>query len=478
VYWLFAINDECGVTKFADYVEVRDDTGAIDVNNSVGSNSNLWKKEQYQGPVVDVTVSSIAPTLSDGGEVWNGATHSSQVIGGSVDGRRSNKKGYFKLTVTAASGKAIKIDRQPKSKDACVFVDRAIGAATPGSYTLVTEGEDIWSGTARSTNNVGGSGGGTGTTFDMAVDIGSPAKWAIGDRVTGNVALAAKTGSDAVYVTAINVDTGGGADASKITLSESVTIANGTALTFTPPQYHRWTTTNIVGLVEGSIVKNSTYGSNDAYIAPWKATETRTIVTVDGCNEYRNTIDVIKGTHPSITPTGSATATAYGRITERPGQIIFSSPHTKAFESTTHRFYSYGERKIAQTMRSESVRLTNLKAEIETDNIITTTISDASADGSTALNDFDVASINGIMDDVSVVSGPNITISGGEPTVTTISSANVTLTPGGHYVQNGQTLTFSGAASVVTITGNIEINDIGDASTTIYLDVEKFLTCA
>ena len=129
-------------------------------------------------------------------------------------------------------------------------------------------------------------------------------------------------------------------------------------------------------------------------------------------------------------------------------------------------------------MRSESVRLTNLKAEIETDNIITTTISDASADGSTALNDFDVASINGIMDDVSVVSGPNITISGGEPTVTTISSANVTLTPGGHYVQNGQTLTFSGAASVVTITGNIEINDIGDASTTIYLDVEKFLTCA
>ena len=127
------------------------------------------------------------------------------------------------------------------------------------------------------------------------------------------------------------------------------------------------------------------------------------------------------------------------------------------------------------------INITNLKAEIEEANIIKTTINDASATGLASLNDFDVASKNGIMDDVSVVSGVNLTASGGNPTVTTIASStgkNLTVTPGGHFLQNGQTLTFTGAASVITLTGDIEISDTGDNAIAMFFDVEKFLTCA
>ena len=472
-YTLHALIDDCGKTKHVRRVEAFKDDGTIDLNNSVGSNSQILQKESYQGPVVNITVSSIAPTLADGGEVFNGATHSSQVIGSSVDSRRASKNGKFKITVTAASGKAIKIDRQPTPNDACLYSTAAIGAATPGDYSYVIPGEDIWNGTARSTNKaVGASGGGTGRNFTMVDDRGS--FWAIGDRVTGNTALDAKTGSEAVYITHIDV----GANAKVFTISESMTIANDETLTFTPPRYYRWPVTNYVGLSGGSMPKNNTSITSGSFISGYQSFRSKFIQTGTDCEPYNITAVNKDLTVGAIERTATPTYGTYGRISSAAGILTFNEPQYKSFESTTHNFYTYGERLIKENLRANTFKITNLKAEIETENIITTTISDASATGSASLNDFDVASVNGIMDDVSVVSGANITVSGGEPTVTTISSANLTLTPGGHTVQNGQTLTFSGAASVITITGNIETDDIGDTSTTVYFDVEKFLTCA
>ena len=107
---------------------------------------------------------------------------------------------------------------------------------------------------------------------------------------------------------------------------------------------------------------------------------------------------------------------------------------------------------------------------------LTTTVNDTDATGSAALSIFDVASAVGILDDVSVMSGVNITASGGTPTVTNISSNTLTLTPGSHFLQNGQSLTFKGASRIATITGTIELTSLSANTATLGFDLEKFLT--
>ena len=473
-YWLHAVQDSCGITKHTIPTEAFKDDGTIDLNNSIGSATNIWKKESYQGPVVDIQVSSIAPTLADGGEVWNGADHSVVSLGSNSDTRRSSKKGNFKITVTSAAGKSIRIDRQPKSKDFCIHTAAVIGAATPGVYTYVLQGEDIWSGTARSTNQTMDGGGSPITGSVMTMDVNCSGIMAVGDRVTGNAALDAKTGDEAVYVTVV----GTSGDAKDFTISESITIADNETLTFTPPRYYKWPVTNYIGLTFGSIPKNNTSITSGSYISDYTTFKTVPVIREDNCETYSTAIDRVSFYENSITPTGAATFSSYGRATSQAGELVFNNPQYKVFESTTHNFYTYGESGIAGLLRSNSIKITNLKAEITFASEVETTISDASATGSASLNDFDVASVNGIMSGVSMVYGANIDTKDGVPVVSNISTNNLTLTPGGHYVQNGQTLKISGTASLVTITGHIEIDNIGDNDTTLYLDVEKFLTCA
>ena len=60
------------------------------------------------------------------------------------------------------------------------------------------------------------------------------------------------------------------------------------------------------------------------------------------------------------------------------------------------------------------------------------------------------------------VSGVNINTTSGTPKVTAISGSNLTVSPTGHLLQNGQTLTFSGTSNIVTITGDIEIKKNGN----------------
>ena len=73
------------------------------------------------------------------------------------------------------------------------------------------------------------------------------------------------------------------------------------------------------------------------------------------------------------------------------------------------------------------------------------------------------------------MSGVNIKASGGAPRISNISSSTITVSPGNHVLQNGQTLTFKGSSRIATITGDIEITKFPEADTTIYFDLETFL---
>ena len=75
----------------------------------------------------------------------------------------------------------------------------------------------------------------------------------------------------------------------------------------------------------------------------------------------------------------------------------------------------------------------------------------------------------------SIISGPGIDNTVVNPYVDTISSLNLTASAA-QTLENAQTLTFTGAGNIVTITGNIKINKIGNEDLTLRFDIDKFLT--
>ena len=188
-----------------------------------------------------------------------------------------------------------------------------------------------------------------------------------------------------------------------------------------------------------------------------------------------STFDVVNFDIPALDVLGYQPVYSHGVLDRQQGIITFDTPQVvSSNRNVGTKLYGYGPSNIL-TINNSSIKITNLKAEITE---VSTTINDTSADGVTSLNDFDVASISGIMDDVSTVHGVNLNATGVTPTVTTISSSNLTLTPGGHFVQNGQTLTFKGAGRVFTITGEIEFENVDTRDFSLRFDLEKFITAS
>ena len=461
---LTAISDNCVTTKHVPYQEVRFEdsgyVGAVDDNSSIGSNGVNLVKTIAQGPAISWFVQ---PYSANEPSAW---PTMSAVTVGSVSARGSFKNN-FTLTITGDAKDAIRINRQPLPDD---FLTASVVGISAHS---AIPGEDQFDGSARSTKDVGSSGGvSEGTNITMVDDRST--FWAVGDRVTGNTELDAKTKDNAVTITHIDV----GSNAKVFTVSENVTVANDTTLTFTPPRRYRFPANNIIDIKPGSMVHPSSNGGGSIIGSYTRNTTIQQYVDKDcGFEMVEKNLPLVN--LKAIEPTGVPTFDTNGKITSQAGNICFSTPIGAEFTATNYTFINQGIETIKEISKAGEIVFKNLKAEILDANIITATIDDASATGSAALNDFDVDNKDGIMDDVSVVSGVNIDNSGGDPIVTTIASSagtNLTLTPGGHKVQNGQTLTFTNAAKIITITGEIEVNNIGDYTRTLYLNVDRFLT--
>jgi hypothetical protein len=91
-----------------------------------------------------------------------------------------------------------------------------------------------------------------------------------------------------------------------------------------------------------------------------------------------------------------------------------------------------------------------------------------------------VTSRNGILDDVSTVSGIGIAADVANPTVDTgagaVSGAGTLVLTAAQTLEDGATLTFANAGLVATITGNIKIIKAGTAAQTLRFDIDKFLS--
>jgi hypothetical protein len=455
---LTAISDDCATTQHVSYVEVRDTDGdyigPINENSSIGSSGVSLKKTIPQSAAQTI---SLYPYGSDDPTAW--PTFSAIILG--TASPRGSFKSNFTITVTADAKEAVRIDRQPTQDD--FFY----ATATAVSATLPIDGQDVFDGKARSTDTTDAVI--SGTLVTMKTNVAD--KMAPGDKVTG-------TGiSDTAVVTVSNITDG---TAKQFRASESVSIADDIELTFTPPRNYRFPVADITNIRAGMRISPALNGGG-SIVGGYARSRTIQQYLKKECSFELVDKSITLASVPAIEATGIPTF-SNGKISSQAGNICFQEPIGAEFTAASYSFQGYGIKMIEDLTGFGSLSFTNLKAEILDANVITTTISDASANNISSLSDFDVANKDGIMNNVSRVKGVNFdTSTGVDPLVTTIGSStntNITVTPGGHILQNGQAVEFTGAAKIITITGNVEIKDIGFNSQNLYLDVGRFLTIA
>lgn len=406
---LHAEQTDCSSTKFTKRVEYRNLDGTINENLSRGSDIPVLTKQIYQQVARSLTLSCIAPIFGDGGEVWNGSTPSpsSSTGRGSISyttgssrvggyGLTSGTKQSFTITLTAASGKSIKIDRQPRESDFLAYRNLTFGAAA-----LPIPGEDV-----------------SGST------------------------------------------------------------------------YYRWPVDNVAGLGAGMLLDpSSTTGGNvtvNSKISNYSTMGDYIMLEKDGCETIENKTYYNKQSFPAVYTTGPITSLSRGgAITAQAGNIIFDKQQADALKDDSNvKILAYGQNNIKSLTFGLDVRFSNLKAEILDGNIITTTTTSSTYGSASAT--VAVAEQDGILINHSVLSATDSRVNGKDIITSDILVTNKQAATGGGNITlasavglaSGAALTFSSAAKIITITGDIEVLAIPDSSVVLHLDVERFLTSA
>jgi hypothetical protein len=469
------VNHCCGPVKLRENKVGKRGDDTIAHNKSIGGSGGVMEKKIFGSTTATFTLSCNAPTLSDSGEAWQTATPRFGTATGAQT-RTGCYKGEdftlpFSITLTATSGKSIRILRDPNVGDLCAIKTITIGG-TPDTIT----NEDIYP-LVTTTDNTNAA---MEATRNVTMTTNVVDKMELGDKVTGDGIASTST----ITVTGLAV----GDNAKIFQASEVVSIDSGITLSFSKAKHHKWPVNDIVGIGSGMIVggdANSANFQSNTKISSYTKHKTTSMEQPQVCESSPSDPIVtreVSVTAPAVEDGSTITYSEENiigdprEISANNGSVTFSPAQNVDIASDSSvKIYAYGYDQIKK-MTNMGVYLEDVEL---TPTEITTTISDASATGSASLNDFDVASVTGIMDDVSVVHGAGISNSTSNPVVTTISSSNLTLTPGGHTVTNGETLTFTGASNIITITGTLRIKNFTTAaSSTLYFDVERFLHSA
>ena len=245
--------------------------------------------------------------------------------------------------------------------------------------------------------------------------------------------------------------------------------------------YYRWPLNNIDGLDEGMQLAAGTNVTADSAIKYYEEVVTsaaNTRCARDVVAKRVEALDTLKAP-----PTLARDITAKGVLVKtQTGNVVFDKQQADALKDDTVTFLAYGPEDI-EKLTGWRIEFNNLKAELAA--VTTTTTSAVS--GSTSIP---VASGDGIVDNVSVMSGIGVNAAAGNPTVTAIGSysgSTATLTVGSaQTLEDGITLTFTGAGTALTISGNIIFRKEGKTYGSgyempgwdgkFYFDLEKFIT--
>ena len=246
--------------------------------------------------------------------------------------------------------------------------------------------------------------------------------------------------------------------------------------------FYRWPINNVAGLKEGMTLDPSRVGGGTNTITPaeLKAYTIKETFQVMQKQEHTDILIDKSSITKHIPAIGTlnndvTSVDRNGRITAIAGNVIFSRQQHDALKSDSNvRIFGHGKAQI-QALTGMEVDITDV--ELVPTQVTATT--NAAVDNSTTVA---ISSAEGVGNVVTgmTVRGVNIAAGAANPTVVSksanIGAANIVLSAA-QTLEAGQTLYFDGRSNILTLTGTIEVSKFPLADTTLYFDLERFLTC-
>ena len=514
-------------TKHVEYNEFRFSDNSIDLNSSIGSNSLMLQKVIYQYADVSLTIGKISPSSTI---EMTGSGHTTKTI--VVPRGKSKGKVPFSIkSIVSTASKAYQILKQPDINDILGKKDITIGSAPetlpneniyPTARTAFT-GDDVngavTSGSVVRMDNTdlsaaiavgdkitsptttGTIDGNVADGDKVILDQNVATIMAVGDQVTGCAAcnsftIVVKTlNPDGDNAKEFDVELEGGGEASTqfddgktltfsskvnrklttvtvvetsgtatdFTMSNAIQFRDDQPLTFTPQANYQWPVDDISGISLGAFVAPATNVASNTILADYSDT---TILNQGTASEQT----IVNYQAPFKTTGGQKPTITNGVITTQPGSIVFDQQQALLLASDTISILGAGQSNILSLSGFE-LRITDLKISLAAIQTTSTAVCN-----STTLA---VSSVNGILPNVSTVSGIGINAALSNPTVTarsaTSGAGNLTLSTS-QVLESGQTFTFAGAGQEATISGNIEIIKAGTSDGTIFFDMENLVS--
>ena len=443
-----------GETKHSKYAEVRFADESVDINKSTGSNSLLLKKIVYQ--VTDLSL--VFSNYSSGANIPGTTVAAASIVVST--GQALTSPVSFSTTFTCANDKALRIIKQPEHTDAQAYVTPTIGAAP-----LKIDGENIYPAittASDSTSSAGTTVNGASTGTTVTTHVVSSTIATVGDRVTNTSLLAGHDLNDAtVIVTAVSEAPG-----KTFTINQAISIADDLPLTFSNQMNYRWPIDDFAHVLRPSFsfvpTTNLVAGSVLAKYTDSVTSGSGTEFEKTFINREYEAVDTI-GLKPTITN---------GEVTAQAGAIVFDRQQPLALAGASVKAGGYGQKEI---LRVSGYELVFSDLSIALTPVTTTTT--AAVNNSTSVP---VASRNGILDDVSTVSGIGIAAGVVDPTVDTgagaVSGAGTLVLTAAQTLEDDAVLTFANAGLVATITGSVQVLNVGTASRTIFFDLNNLIS--
>ena len=236
--------------------------------------------------------------------------------------------------------------------------------------------------------------------------------------------------------------------------------------------YYRWSIDNLDGITAGMLAVGTNVSAGTRVSSYEEA-----VTSLTGYKEEKRIVKVRKEAVEKIgAPTITRDTGTKAVTTVQAGNIVFNKQQAVDLRSDEITIVGSGQDGI-KALTGWDIELTDM---IVTLTKPTSLVSSTTVNSTTVV----VASADGVMDDVTIVSGINIDSSVAEPTVTNIASytgSTATLTlSSAQSLEAGETLTFNGAARKITISGNLRVISAGSNPAywdgILGFDLEKFIT--
>ena len=440
--------------------EVRNEDNSINLNKSTGSDSNVLAKILYQDVVKQLHLSCIAPSQYS-------------TITSTVDGTISSANKLILDDVMANKGVLV----------GDLITGTGVAAST---YTLVSSFDpDNDNNKEISLNRNTSISDAVTVTFTPAFNGVKPHNT---ESTNGRDSFDMTTGGslDANFTVTITAPSGRLFSIKKIPTTQDLcsfkTVNIGSAGSALPEEdvsgstFFRFPVNNIAGLQKGMSLDPSR--SDDtivpAVLSDYTTTETRTsFANINGAQvvtsetRIKSTFNAVDPNHNDVTAIHRS-----GKASAQAGNLIFNVQQPDALkDNTSVKIYGHGKKNISSLNNGMEVEISNVLL-TPTDLTVTTT---GSVSSSTTVPINNLALVTAGAE----ISGVNIAFAASNPTVTgkaALSGAgNITLSAA-QTLESGQELKIENFTNVITLTGRINVKNFPESDTTIFFDLERFLT--